>query len=95
MHARLGWERLAFQAGRASLWRTDVRGYLGVGGSTVLALRGQLATSNSVLPFAEQNLLGGRSSLRGYPTGHRAGDNLAAATIEVRQPLNSPLSVGR
>ena len=95
VHARLGWERLAFQTGRASLWRADVRGYVGVVGSTVLALRGQFATSNNALPFAEQSLLGGSSSLRGYVTGHRAGDNLLAGTIEIRQPLNSPLSFGR
>jgi outer membrane protein assembly factor BamA len=95
VHARIGWERLGFQTGRAHLWRADVRGYLGVGKSRVLALRGQLATSNAALPFAEQRLLGGSSSLRGYRTGYRAGDNLVAATIEVRQPLNSPLSFGR
>lgn len=94
-HVRLDWERLAFEAGRAHLWRTDVRGYVGAGGSTVLALRGQLETSNTALPFAEQSLLGGGNSLRGYATGHRAGDNLAAGTIEVRQPLNSPLIIGR
>ena len=106
IHARLGWERLAFSpsravgsaaigAGDANRWLTDVRGYVGIGGSTVLALRGQLARSNSALPLAEQTLLGGSDSLRGYRTGYRAGDNMAAGTIEVRQPLNSPLNAGR
>jgi outer membrane protein assembly factor BamA len=95
VHARLGWERLAFETGRADRWSTDVRGYVGVGGSRVLGLRGQLAQTRTPLPFAEQNLLGGSDTLRGYRTGHRAGDNLAAGTIELRQPLNSPLSVGR
>jgi outer membrane protein assembly factor BamA len=95
VHARLGWERLAFETGRADRWLTDVRGYVGVGGSRVLALRGQLAQSRTALPFSEQNLLGGSDTLRGYQTGHRAGDNLAAGTLELRQPLNSPLSVGR
>ena len=33
-------------------------------------------------------------SLRGYEPGHRAGDNLAAVSAEVRVPLNSPLSFG-
>jgi outer membrane protein assembly factor BamA len=100
IHAKLGWERLFFSgdgsplpgAGRA---RADARGFIGIGGSTVLALRGQLVRAGSALPAAEQSLLGGSDSVRGYRTGHRAGDNLAAATIEVRQPLNSPLSVGR
>jgi outer membrane protein assembly factor BamA len=95
VHARFGWERLDFQAGLADRWLTDVRGYVGIGGSRVLALRGQMARSNAALPLAEQTLLGGSESLRGYPTGYRAGDNLASGTIEVRQPLNSPLSVGR
>jgi outer membrane protein assembly factor BamA len=95
IHARLGWERLDFQADLADRWLTDVRGYVGIGGSRVLALRGQLARSNTALPLAEQVLLGGSESLRGYPTGYRAGDNMASGTIEIRQPLNSPLSVGR
>ena len=95
VYVRLEWERLAFQARRANLWRADVRGYLGVVGATVLAVRGQVATSTIVLPLAEQRLLGGSASLRGYPTGHRSGDNVAAGTIEIRQPLSSPLSIGR
>jgi outer membrane protein assembly factor BamA len=95
VHARMGWERLAFPAGQADRWLTDVRGYVGIGGSRVLALRGQMARSNTALPFAEQPMLGGSDSLRGYATGYRAGDNMAAGTIEVRQPLNSPLSAGR
>jgi hemolysin activation/secretion protein len=33
--------------------------------------------------------------VRGYRTGHRAGDNMAAFSAEVRVPLNSPLSIGR
>ncbi|HLG58079.1 MAG TPA: FtsQ-type POTRA domain-containing protein [Vicinamibacterales bacterium] len=81
----------ATSAGR---WLADARGYLGIGGSTVLALRGQLARSDSPLPHAEQSLLGGGDSLRGYDAGHRAGDNMAAVSAEVRVPLNSPLSSG-
>jgi len=94
IHTRLGWERLFFgdSAGR---WRTDARAFIGIGGSTVLALRGQVIRASRGLPFAEQSLVGGSDTVRGYRTGYHAGDNLAAATIEVRQPLNSPLSVGR
>jgi outer membrane protein assembly factor BamA len=95
IHARAGWERIGFQTARADVFTTDIRGYVGIGGSRVLALRGQLSRTKTPLPFAEQTLLGGSDSLRGYPTGHRAGDNMAAATIEIRQPLNSPLSFGR
>jgi outer membrane protein assembly factor BamA len=95
IHARLGWERVGFEVDRADRWTTDVRGYVAAGGSRVVALRGLMISSDAALPWAEQSLLGGSETVRGYRTGHRAGDNLAAATIELRQPLNSPLSVGR
>lgn len=105
IHVHAGWERLFFAPPRAAertlvrtaagRWRTDARGYVGIGGSAVLALRAQLIRSTQAIPHAEQSLLGGSDSLRGYRTGHRAGDNLAAVSAEVRLPLNSPLSVGR
>ena len=97
IHTRAGWERLAFSSGGgdAGRWLTDARGYIGVGGSMVLALRGQLERSNSPLPAAEQALLGGSDSLRGYPAGHRAGDSMAAISAELRVPLTSPLNFGR
>ena len=79
----------------AGRFHADTRGFIGIGGSTVLALRGQLVRASGALPAAEQSLLGGSDTVRGYRTGHRAGDTLLAGTIEVRQPLNSPLSVGR
>jgi outer membrane protein assembly factor BamA len=95
IHARAGWERLFFGAGDAGRWRTDTRGYIGIGGSLVLALRAQTTSATAAIPPVEQSLLGGSDSLRGYRTGHRAGDNLAAVSAEVRIPFNSPLSVGR
>jgi hemolysin activation/secretion protein len=33
--------------------------------------------------------------VRGYETGHRAGDNLFSTSAELRIPMNSPLNVGR
>ena len=105
LHARVGWEHAWFgeatvpggrtPAAAASRWTNDVRGYAGVGGSAVLALRAQLIRSDAALPLAEQSLLGGSETVRGYRTGHRAGDNLAAVSAELRVPVNSPLSVGR
>jgi outer membrane protein assembly factor BamA len=92
VHARIGWERLGFESGSAGRWTTDARGYVGVGRATV-ALRGQLTRSDSRLPEAEQSLLGGANTLRGYRAGHRAGDSLAAVSAEVRLPLTSLLSV--
>jgi hypothetical protein len=105
VHAQLGWEHLWFSGaerrapaptpGGAGRWLADVRGYVGVAGSAVLALRGQIATSDAPLPAPEQALLGGGGSLRGYRTGYRAGDNMAALSAELRVPLTSPRRVGR
>ncbi len=94
IHTEIGWERLHF-GGSAGRWLTDTRGYIGVYRSLVLALRAQLITSDNGLPAAEQSLLGGSGTVRGYETGHRAGDNLLATSAELRIPLNSPLTFGR
>jgi outer membrane protein assembly factor BamA len=95
VHARIGWERVAFETGSAGLWKADARGYIGVGPWAVVALRGQVVRSDAPLPQAEQPLLGGYDSLRGYRTGHRVGDSLAAVSGELRVPLNSPLRVSQ
>ena len=95
VHAKFGWERLQFDAGQANRNTLDARGYLGLFGGTVLALRGLSITSDQPLPAYEHNLLGGPSSLRGFDTGYKAEDNLAAASAELRIPLTSPLSIGR
>jgi len=95
IHTRVGWERLYF-GGDAGRWFTDARGYIGLpGGSMVLALRAQLISADASLPSAEQSLLGGSGTVRGYKTGYRAGDNLFATSAELRIPMNSPLNVGR
>jgi outer membrane protein assembly factor BamA len=91
IHTRIDWERVAFETGSAGRWKTDARGYIAVAPRTIVALRGQLVRSDGDLPEAEQSLLGGGDSLRGYRAGHRAGDNLAAVSAEVRVALNSPL----
>jgi outer membrane protein assembly factor BamA len=91
IHARIGWERVGFETGDAGRWMTDARGYIGISPRAVVALRGQIVRADGPLPEAEQSLLGGWDSLRGYRTGHRAGDSLAAVSAEVRVPLNSPL----
>lgn len=95
IHTQIGWEKLHFgdSAGR---WGTDARGYIGLPGSSlVLALRAQLIKADASLPSAEQSLLGGSDSVRGYRTGYEAGDNLFATSVELRIPMNSPLNVGR
>lgn len=101
VHVKFGGERLFFDPRLADArsevtarWRTDARGFVGLG-NPVVALRAQFVTATTALPLAEQALLGGSDSVRGYETGHRAGDNMAAFSAELRLPLNSPLTVGR
>ncbi|MGE3404225.1 MAG: BamA/TamA family outer membrane protein [Vicinamibacterales bacterium] len=96
-YAAFGIERLSARAlpRAAMVARTDLRGYVGVGGSMVVALRAEAQTANRALPRLEQPLLGGGRTLRGYRAGFRAGDNMAVASAELRLPLNSPLNTGR
>jgi outer membrane protein assembly factor BamA len=107
--ASLGWERLDFSgpappaSGVAPIDRTgsfhrtttDLRGYLGLLGPSVLAVRGLSIVASAPLPPYEQALLGGAATLRGYDAGYRAGDNLVAASAELRIPFTSPINVGR
>jgi hypothetical protein len=89
-------QRLWFERHRDTVrLRTDVRGYVGLVGSSVLALRGVHDRTADPLPPFEQPLLGGAASLRGFRAGHRVGDRLAAASAEVRLPLSSPLQAAR
>lgn len=95
VHAVFGVERLSFGSGRANRRTADVRGYVGLLGQSVLAVRALSITSTDPLPLYEQNLLGGESNLRGFDAGYRANDNLAALSAELRIPVTSPLSIGR
>jgi outer membrane protein assembly factor BamA len=95
VYARLGWQRLTFLNGDAGRATADVRGYVGVVKSVVLALRGQVSRADAPLPAPELVLLGGSESLRGYRAGYRAGDSMAAVSAELRVPFTSALSVQR
>jgi outer membrane protein assembly factor BamA len=95
VHTVLGVERVGFQAGHAARTTLDARGYLGLVGASVLAVRATASRASAPLPPSEQLLVGGASSLRGYRVGHRAGDGQALLSIEARIPLTSPLSIGR
>jgi outer membrane protein assembly factor BamA len=95
VHAVFGLERLAFDSGRVNRRTADVRGYVGLFGQTVLAVRGLSITSKVPVPLYEQSLLGGEDNLRGFDAGHKANDNLAAVSAELRIPVTSPLSIGR
>ena len=95
VQATFGIERLTFDAGSANRKTADARGYLRLFGQMVLAVRALSVTSDNRLPPYEHNLLGGAANLRGYEAGYQAGDNLAAASAELRIPITSPLSIGR
>jgi hemolysin activation/secretion protein len=95
IHARVDWQHVDFETGSAGVFETDARVYVGVTRRAVVALRGQLVRSDAPLPEAEQSLLGGYDSLRGYRTGHRVGDSLAAVSAEVRVPFGSALRVSQ
>ncbi len=95
IHATFGLDRVNFDAGHANQKTVDVRGYVGLFRQMVLAVRGVSITSSAALPDYEQLLLGGAANLRGYDAGYKAGDNLAAASAELRIPVTSPLNIGR
>jgi outer membrane protein assembly factor BamA len=93
IQATFGLDRLQFDSGKANQKKADVRGYLGLFGQSVLAVRGLSVTTNRALPPYEQSLLGGAANLRGYDAGYKAGNNLAAASAELRIPITSPLQI--
>ena len=90
-----GIEKLDFETVNAQRTTADLRGYLGLFGDTVLAVRSLNVTTNAAVPAYEHVLLGGASNLRGYDTGYLANDNVAAVSAELRIPVTSPLSIGR
>ena len=95
VHAVFGIDRIKFDAGNAKQRKADVRGYVGLFRQTVLAVRGLSITTDQPLPPYEHSLLGGAANLRGYDAGYKAGDNVLAASAELRIPLTSPLDIGR
>ena len=94
--ADAGWQWLdrAGGGGVVARPRADVRGFVGLFGQTVLALRAQYEGAGGPLPPWARPVLGGRAAVRGHRFGHRADDRLAAASAELRFPVNSPLSLG-
>jgi hypothetical protein len=96
VHARVAWEHLRFDASPSRQRVTvDGRGYVGLLGSSVLAIRAMHGRADGALPPYEQWLLGGPSSVRGFRTGSFVGDRVASGSIELRVPFSSPLRVAR
>lgn len=96
IYASIGWERLWFDGSPDTTRLTsDLRGFVGLFGQVVLAARLQQVRAADPLPVFEQPLLGGTSSLRGFPLGFRYGDRLTAGSLELRIPVSSPRHYGR
>jgi hemolysin activation/secretion protein len=90
-----GLERLWFDGHpETTRFTLDARGFVGLLGSNVLALRALHSRTGSSVPVYEQALLGA-GTLRGFPLGFRYGDRLAAVSMEYRIPFTSPLRAGR
>lgn len=85
---------IAGRSGAVIRPRIDAQAFKGVGGQAVLAARLLFEGASAALPPYEKALLGGGGNLRGWRVGARAGDRLAAASIELRLPRGSPISMG-
>lgn len=96
VYARGAVERLGIRAGEAAIRTSiDASAYLGGPGQSIVVVRGYRDGADRPLPGYLKVLLGRDLTLRGFPTGFATGDSTAAATLEWRLPLTSPLSVGR
>lgn len=89
--ARAAWEHIA-GVNRTDL---DARGYIGLFGQTVAAVRATRSDADGSLPPFLKPLLGGMANLRGFKAGTAAADTLVAGSAELIVPLTSPLSFGR
>ena len=96
IYVRSAFERLAVRGGKAPL-RTLVDANVYVGGplASIVAVRVYRDGSNEPVPAFLRVLRGRDSTLRGFRAGTASGDTTAAGTLEVRVPVNSPLSLGK
>ena len=69
----------------------ELRGYKGLFGGSVLAMRAAWEVASERLPDHARRFVGGAETLRGHRAGEFLGDNLAWSSLELRVPLNSPL----
>ena len=96
IYASAGWEALSPNSGSAiNRYTLDGQAYLGLVGSSVLAIRARTVTADAPLPVYERALVGGFGSLRGFRAGSFTGDNAATASLELRVPFHSPLRMGQ
>ena len=96
IYAVASWERLSAPASEAiNRSRLEARGYIGLVGPMVLAVRAVREDADRPLPPYLKSMLGGWSNLRGFRAGSFVGDTLVAESAELRVPLSSPLRIAR
>lgn len=96
VYASAGWRVLEPEIGpRVNRFRYEAQGYLGLVGSTVLAVRGVSETADGPVPAYEKALVGGSTTLRGFRAGSFLGDNVAAGSVELRMPSHSAMRLGQ
>jgi len=96
VYAAVGVQQLWFDSSADTVrLNADGRGFVGLFGQTVLALRAQHVRVADPLPVFEQALLGGDATLRGFELGYRSGDRLLAGSAEIRIPLSTPRRLRR
>ena len=89
-------ERAFFRGGEAiTRARLDARGHIGLFGQHVLMVHLLYEYADAPVPPYMRPILGGFATLRGFETGFRTGDMLAAGSLEWRVPISSPLRFGR
>jgi outer membrane protein assembly factor BamA len=94
--AKVSWARLAGERTEAFNTTTvDARGYVGLVRQSILIVRAEHTTSDRPRARFLKPLLGGWSKLRGFEAGAFAGDTRTVASVELRVPTSSPLSVAK
>ena len=92
------WRRLVFFDGpgndrpHVNRFTFDLRGYKRLWGQAVLASQFRWMPAGGPLPPYEKPFIGGGRTLRGYQPGIFIGDSAALGTVELRQPVTSPLT---
>jgi hypothetical protein len=95
VHLRFADPAMATGIRSANRLELEARGYLGLIGQNILAVRILKEDSDRPLPPYLGPLLGGTSTLRGFRAGMATGDTLVAMSAELLAPVTSPLSVGK
>jgi outer membrane protein assembly factor BamA len=91
-------EHVAFAAGASdpavsgpiTRTRLEGQGYFGFVGQTVIMIRALRENANRLQPRYLESILGGWTTLRGFPAGTYTGDTLLSGSIELRMPFSSP-----